>query len=79
MSTSTTTNIFINEPSAPKVRIRQYELGETNSRVTVNIEVPSGSVTFFIPAPNDGSKTIHTFVEEICAALAAPIIDIIDT
>lgn len=75
---ASSTNIHIREPLAPKVSIRQFELGETNSRVTVNIKVHGGEVTFFIPAPNDGSKTIHAFVEEICAALANPEIEIVD-
>jgi|APGre2960657505_1045072.scaffolds.fasta_scaffold132651_2 hypothetical protein len=75
---SSSTNIHVGEPLVPKVQIRQYELSETNSRVTVSIKVNGGEVTFFIPAPNDGSKTIHTFVEEICAALASPLIEIVD-
>ena len=75
---ATSTNIHVDEPSVPRVQIRQYERGETNSRVTVSIKVYGGEVTFFIPAPTDGSSTIYDLVDRICEALANPLIEIID-
>lgn len=70
---ATSTNIHVDEPSVPKVQIRQYD-----SRVTVSIKVYGGEVTFFIPAPTDGSATIYDLVDRICESLANPLIEIID-
>lgn len=75
---ASSTNIHVDQPGAPQVRIRQWERGETNSRVTVDISMPGGSVAFFIPAPTDGSSTIYDLVDRICEALANPLIEIID-
>lgn len=75
---ASSTNIHLDEPLVPRVQIRQYERGEANSRVTVSIKVHGGDVTFFIPAPTDGSATIYDLVDRICEALANPLIEIID-
>lgn len=75
--THSSTNIHVREAGAVRVLIRQWEKGMANSRVTVDVSMPGGSVTFFIPMPADGSMTTYELVDQIRESLASPTIEII--